>query len=110
MDQPGAVNKKFKKIFIVTKFFILIKMFYNLEYFIFQGLIYEIKNLKIYFMDRSGAAIKKIFIVTRFLRFLIFFYISWTDLPQSKKKVQKKFYSNQILYISKNIFIFHGLT
>ena len=33
-----------KKI-IVTKFFLFIKMFYILDFFLFQGLIHEIKNL-----------------------------------------------------------------
>ena len=47
MDRPGAVNKKFNKnFFIVTKFFVLINLFYILEISIFQGLIYKIKAQK----------------------------------------------------------------
>ena len=40
--------------------FILINIFHILEFFIFQGLIYEIKNSKnFFFMDQPGAVNEK---------------------------------------------------
>ena len=62
-------------------------------------------------MNRSGTGIEKKIIVTRFLIFLFFFIFHGpTCRSQNKKKIQKEFYGNQILYISKNCFIFHGPT
>ena len=46
MERPGAVNKKFKTKFMVTKFFILIKSFCISEIFIPYGLTYKTKNSK----------------------------------------------------------------
>ena len=58
--------------------FIFINIFHILEFFIFQGLIYEIKNSK------------KIF--------------SWINLAQSMKKI----YNNQIFHISNFFIYFMG--
>ena len=57
MDRPGTFNKKFKKNFIVTKFFVLIKTYFmdgpNKKF-----LYFCLKTN--YFMQRSGAVNKRI--------------------------------------------------
>ena len=61
MERPGAVNKKFKTKFMVTKFFILIKSFCISEIFIPYGITYKTKNSKNFcFMEWPGAVNKKI--------------------------------------------------
>ena len=46
----GQSIKNSKTNFIVTKFFTLIKVLYILGFFIFQGLIHEIKNTNMFYL------------------------------------------------------------
>ena len=45
MERSGAIEK-IKKEFFSNKFFILINISYFLDFFVFQELIYKIKNSK----------------------------------------------------------------
>ena len=53
-------TKNFKKKIIATKLFILIKISYILNFFIYQGLIYKIKDSKsLCFLAQPGIVNKK---------------------------------------------------
>lgn len=77
MERPGAVNKKFKTKFIVTKFFILIKSFCISEIFILHGLTYKTKNSKkLIKKSKQFFTVTKIFYTPKKLFNIFEFFIS----------------------------------
>ena len=79
----GATRKNIKKNnFIVNKFFIFLKNFLAFRFFIFQGIIHEIKNSKCFLFhgatwcsQKKKKKNSKIIIFTKFFIFLKAFYI-----------------------------------
>ena len=80
----GATRKNIKKNnFIVNKFFIFLKNFLAFRFFIFQGIIHEIKNSKCF----------------------LFHGATWCSQKKKKKKFKNN-YIYQIFYIPKSFLYF----
>ena len=92
MGQPGAVNKKFRKCFILLKFLFI------LEFFIFEGLIWKKKNF-FHFMNQPGALkknsnIKNLTFLLKNKKFNKSFY-----LMQQSRIIHKLFDTNSNFHV-----------